>query len=232
LHVLEHLGGPEERRRSERAESFSLADVRDLNLMGLEVACEPEALRVPCRGSLPDHAFEHDGQLTKQDVRALTLSALAPHPGQLLWDVGAGAGSVAIEWLLSHPACRAIAIERDPVRCARIQRNAETLGVPALQLVEAQAPDGLDALPAPDAIFIGGGGRDPRLFELCHARLARGGTLVMNSVSLETDALLYALHARHGGELRRYTVESVAPLGGVTCFRPALPVTQWRLVKP
>jgi precorrin-6Y C5,15-methyltransferase (decarboxylating) len=181
---------------------------------------------------LPDAWFEHDGQLTKQDVRAVTLSALAPHAGALLWDVGAGSGSIGIEWMLCHPACRAIAIEREPERCARIRRNASALGAPGLRVIEAAAPEGLADLPAPDAVFIGGGASQPRVFERCYEALRSAGRLVINGVSLETEAQLIDWHARFGGELRRIAIESAAPLGSMRGFRPAMAVTQWRVDKP
>jgi precorrin-6B C5,15-methyltransferase / cobalt-precorrin-6B C5,C15-methyltransferase len=232
LHVLEQLGGAGERIRARCARDFDLEDVADLNLVAIEVAAEPAAFAIPCRASLPDAAFEHDGQLTKQDVRAITLSALAPRPGELLWDVGAGAGSVAIEWLLSHVACRAFAIERDLARCERIRRNAAALGTPALRVVHAAAPQGLSDLETPDAIFIGGGGGDPELFARCWSALRPGGRLVMNAVSLETESFLLARYGELGGQLRRLSIEIAAPLGGVSGWRPALPVTQWRIEKP
>jgi precorrin-6B C5,15-methyltransferase / cobalt-precorrin-6B C5,C15-methyltransferase len=231
MHVLEVLGGEQERVRSCRADSFDLRDVADLNVVALELPVDTRAFRIPVRASLPDSAFEHDGQLTKQDIRALTLSALAPFPGARLWDIGAGAGSIAIEWMLSHPACRANAVERDPVRCARILRNASALGVPTLELTQAVAPDGLAALPTPDAIFIGGGGAERALFERCWSALHSGGRLVINSVSLETEASLLSLHASHGGELRRFSIESAGKLGTMTGWRPAMPVVQWRIEK-
>jgi precorrin-6B C5,15-methyltransferase / cobalt-precorrin-6B C5,C15-methyltransferase len=231
LHVLEELGSPAERLRSARASGFDLSDVRDLNLVAIELEAEPHALYLPMRGSLPDSAFEHDGQLTKQDVRALTMTALAPRAGALLWDVGAGAGSIGIEWLLAHPACRAIAVERDAARCERIARNARSLGVPRLVIEHAQAPAGLAALPAPDAVFIGGGVGDAAIFERCLAALAPGGRLVMNAVSLESEALLLRLFGVHGGELLRFSLDKAAPLGTLNGWRRALPVTQWRLTK-
>ncbi|MEY4512008.1 MAG: hypothetical protein RLZZ450_4130 [Pseudomonadota bacterium] len=241
LHVLEVLGGAAERVRSSTAGGFDLADIDDLNVIGLELPVDVFSLArgegstrplvFPTRGSLPDTAFEHDGQLTKQDIRALTLSALAPYPGAHLWDIGAGAGSIAIEWMLSHPACRASAVERDSVRCARILRNARALGVPTLQLTQAEAPAGLDDLPTPDAIFVGGGGGDRAIFERCWSALRPGGRLVINSVSLETEALLLSLYKTHGGELRRLSIESAGKLGTMTGFRPAMPVVQWRIDK-
>jgi precorrin-6B C5,15-methyltransferase / cobalt-precorrin-6B C5,C15-methyltransferase len=231
LHVLESLGGATERLRTARAADFVLDDVTDLNLIGLEPVADATALVLPCRGSLPDSAFEHDGQLTKQDLRAICLSALAPRPGQLLWDVGAGAGSIAIEWMLSHGACRAVAVEQDPERCARIGRNSAALGVPALRVIEARAPAGLDGLSAPDAVFIGGGGRDPGVIERCYEALGAGGRLVVNAVALETQALLIEWYERHGGELCRFAFESAAPLGSLHGLRPAMAIMQWRLLK-
>jgi len=159
------------------------------------------------------------------------LSALAPWPGALLWDVGAGSGSIAIEWLLSHPACHAYAIEHEPARAARIQRNSRALGVPQLSVVHARAPEGLTQLPTPDAIFIGGGASDPGVFEAAWHALPAGGRLVVNAVSLETEALLFRWYSAHGGELCRLAIEHAAPLGGMTGFRPARTVTQWRVVK-
>jgi precorrin-6Y C5,15-methyltransferase (decarboxylating) len=207
--------------------------VANLNLIALELHADDAGARiVPCRASLPDDAFEHDGQLTKQDVRAITLSALRPRAGALLWDVGAGAGSIGIEWMLSHPACRALAIEAEPARCARIQRNARALGAPLLQVIEARAPQRLAELPEPDAIFIGGGASDEGVFACSWQRLRRGGRLVINAVALETEALLYGWHAQFGGELRRISIERCAPLGTLRGMRPALPVTQWRVDKP
>jgi precorrin-6Y C5,15-methyltransferase (decarboxylating) len=230
--VLERLGSAEERVREAGAESFALDGVDDLNLVGVELRAERDALIVPCRASLPDAAFESDGQLTKRDVRAVTLSALAPRPGERLWDIGAGSGSIGIEWMLAHPACRAIAIERDPGRCARIAENARRLGVPRLSIVQAEAPAGLAGLAPPDAVFIGGGASDPALLEAALGALPGGGRLVVNAVALETQARLFDAHARHGGELCRLSFEAAAPLGGMTCLRPALAVLQWRFTQP
>ncbi|HET8938285.1 MAG TPA: precorrin-6y C5,15-methyltransferase (decarboxylating) subunit CbiE [Polyangiales bacterium] len=231
LHVLEALGSAEERVREASAHGFSLSDIADLNLIGIELAADAAARVLPVRGSLPDDWFEHDGQLTKQDVRAITLSALAPRAGERLWDIGAGAGSIAIEWSLSHPTCRAIALEQDATRCERIARNARTLGASGLQVVHACAPEGLSDLPAPDAVFIGGGARDRSIFEQSLAALRRGGRLVINAVSLEGQAELMQQHAAHGGELRRIAMESASALGATTGLRPAFAVLQWRLTK-
>jgi precorrin-6Y C5,15-methyltransferase (decarboxylating) len=230
--VLEALGGPEERVREARASGFDLSGIADLNLVGLALVAEPGALVLPVRASLPDALFESDGQLTKRDVRAITLSALAPRPGERLWDVGAGSGSIGIEWMLAHPANQAIAIERDPMRCERIRRNALQLGVPRLEVLHRAAPEGLDGLPPPDAVFVGGGASDPALLETCWQALGAGGRLVVNAVALETQARLLELHARRGGELCRIAIEIAAPLGEMTSLRPALAVLQWRASKP
>jgi precorrin-6Y C5,15-methyltransferase (decarboxylating) len=232
LHVLEALGAQDERLRSTTAAAFALAGFGDLNVIALEVEADAGARVIPVRAGVPDAAFEHDGQLTKRDVRAVTLSALAPYAGAWLWDVGAGAGSIAIEWMLAHPACRVVAIERDAERCARIARNATALGVPGVEVVHAAAPEGLAGLPAPDAIFIGGGASDRALFEACWAALRSGGRIVINAVSLSGQAALIERHAALGGELCRISIESAAPLGAMTALRPALPVLQWRIEKP
>jgi precorrin-6Y C5,15-methyltransferase (decarboxylating) len=231
LQVLEALGGTDERLRSCQAQDFQFHDIADLNIVGIEVVAPAGSFSIPYRASLPDSAFEHDGQLTKQEVRALTLSALAPHPGERLWDVGAGAGSIAIEWMLSHPACRAVALEPDPERCARILRNAAELGVPSLELVQSSAPAGLAGLAPPDAVFIGGGATAPGVFEHCWRALPPGGRLVINAVSLQTEGLLLGWYGRYGGELCRVSIERAAPLGSLTGWRPAMPVTQWKVVK-
>lgn len=220
LHVLEQLGASDERVRSCEAASFALEAVADLNLIGLEIS--PGAA-LPLRG-LPDSWFEHDGQITKQDVRALTLAALAPHPGELLWDVGAGSGSIAIEWMLAHPSCRAIAIERHAERAQRIARNARKLGTPRLEVRLALAD-----MPTPDAVFLGGGVAES--FEHAWAALRPGGRMVINAVALQTERLLHALYAERGGTLRRISIEQAEPLGTMTGFRPQRAITQWYIQK-
>jgi precorrin-6Y C5,15-methyltransferase (decarboxylating) len=232
LYVLESLGGRDERVRSCTADAFRFDDVVDLNLVALKLAAEPGASIVPLCNGLPDAAFENDGQLTKQDMRAITLSALCPRPGLRLWDVGAGAGSIAIEWMLSHPSCRAIAIEKDHSRCERIRRNAASLGVPVMDVVETLAPEGLEDLAPPDAIFMGGGAGTPGNFEACWRALPTGGRLVINAVSLETEALVLAWYGDLGGELRRVSIDAAAPLGSMKGWRSAMPVLSWRAVKP
>ncbi len=176
---------------------------------------------------LPDDAFEHDGQLTKRDLRASALARLAPYPGALLWDVGAGAGSVAIEWLRSHPLTTAVAVEADATRARRIDRNAAALGVPRLEVVTGPAPDALSGLPDPDAIFVGGGATAPGLLDLCRTRLRPGGRLVAHGVTIETEQLLTAAYAEHAGELTRLSVERAEPLAGFTGWTPARAVVQW-----
>ncbi len=234
LTVLEHLGGPEERIRPARAATFDLHDVAALNTIALEVAVAPHAAIVPLSPGLDDALFEHDGQLTKREVRAVTLSALAPRQGELLWDVGLGAGSVAIEWLLRHPSLKAIGIEADAARAARANRNAATLGTPDLQIVRGRAPEALAGLPPPDALFIGGGLSDARVFDAAWTALKPGGRLVANAVSLATETRLLELFQQHGGELVRLEVARAdrAGSGNVFVWRPAAPIVQWRVSKP
>jgi precorrin-6Y C5,15-methyltransferase (decarboxylating) len=234
LTVLEHLGGPRERVRRAKAAMFDFRDVAALNTIAVEVSAAPDAMIVPLSPGLDDTLFEHDGQLTKREVRAVTLSALAPRQGELLWDVGLGAGSVAIEWLLRHPSLKALGIEADAARAARAARNAAKLGAPDLRIAHGRAPDALAGLPSPDAVFIGGGLSDPSVFDAAWAALNPGGRLVANAVSLATEARLIELFRRHGGELVRLEVarSGKAGTGNVFVWRPAAPVIQWRVRKP
>lgn len=202
-----------------------------LNVVAIDCRASAEALRLGTVPGLPDEAYEHDGQLTKRHIRAATLGALAPAPGELLWDVGGGSGSIAIEWLRAHPSCRAVSVERDPVRAERITRNAERLGVPALEVVTGPAPAALAGLEAPDAVFIGGGLTAPGLLDACWEALRPGAALVANTVTLESEALLAERHKAHGGELVRLAVSHAVPVGGFTGWRQAMPVTQWSAVK-
>jgi precorrin-6B C5,15-methyltransferase / cobalt-precorrin-6B C5,C15-methyltransferase len=233
LTLLEALGGPRERMRTTTAAGFDLGEVDTLNTVAIEVEATADA-RVMARSSgLADHLFEHDGQITKREVRAVTLSSLAPRRGELLWDIGAGAGSVAIEWMLADPLfMRAIAIEAHAERAARIARNAAAFGVPSLDVVQGTAPAALADLPPPDAIFIGGGASDPGVLDAALAALHSRGRLVVNAVTLETEALLIARHTALGGELIRIALSRAGAVGGKTAWRPALPVTQWSWVKP
>jgi precorrin-6Y C5,15-methyltransferase (decarboxylating) len=230
--VLEALGGPRERVRHTRAETFDLENIHPLNVVALEIESTPEARILPLSSGRPDFLFEHDGQITKHEVRALTLSALAPRRGELLWDIGAGSGSVGIEWMLAHPSMNAIAIEADPLRAARIARNAAACGVPGLVVVEGAAPAALAGLERPAAIFIGGGGSDPGVLDAAMNALPGGGRLVANAVTLEMEALLLASHAAHGGDLTRIAVSRASPIGSMQAWRPAMPVVQWSWTKP
>ncbi|MFF7179998.1 precorrin-6y C5,15-methyltransferase (decarboxylating) subunit CbiE [Streptomyces sp. NPDC008121] len=205
--------------------------VDPLNIVALDCVRSPDALRLGAAPGLPDEAYENDGQLTKRYVRAATLAALAPAPGELLWDVGGGSGSIGIEWMRTHRSCRAIAVEKAPERAARIDRNAAALGVPALRVVTGPAPEALAGLPTPDAVFIGGGLTVPGLLDACWDALPVGGRLVANTVTLESEALLADRYRRHGGELVRLAVAQAVPVGGFTGWRQAMPVTQWSVTK-
>jgi precorrin-6B C5,15-methyltransferase / cobalt-precorrin-6B C5,C15-methyltransferase len=227
--VLEAMGGPRERRRSATAWELDARGVDPLNTVALEIADVVGERIAPRAPGLSDEWFENDGQLTKREMRALTISGLAPRPRELLWDVGAGSGSVSIEWLLADASLQAVAVERDPGRCARIRRNAETLGVPQLRLVEGAAPTALEGLPAPDAVFIGGGLAGS--LEACWAALKSGGRLVVNAVTVESQAALSELSRRYGGELLQAQFARAEPVGRFRGFRPAMPVVQWRVVK-
>jgi precorrin-6Y C5,15-methyltransferase (decarboxylating) len=232
LTVLEALGGPRERMRAARAADFGFSDVDALNVVALEIEADPGARIIPLASGLPDALFEHDGQITKREVRAVTLSSLAPRRRELLWDIGAGAGSVAIEWLLTDPSLRAISIEKSAERAARIRRNAAAFGVPTLAIVEGSAPAALAALARPDAIFVGGGAADPELLDAVVAALRSNGRLVVNAVTLETEALLIKRHAALGGELVRIALARADRVGTKSAWRPALPVVQWVWSKP
>jgi precorrin-6B C5,15-methyltransferase / cobalt-precorrin-6B C5,C15-methyltransferase len=226
--VLADLGGPGERVTAvgEAGEPHSR-----LAVIAIECRLDQDAAPLPRAPGLPDDAFEHDGQLTKREVRALALAALAPVPGQLLWDVGAGSGSIGIEWMRVHPASRAIAIEPRPDRRERIARNAAALGVPGLGLVAGGAPQALTGLSAPDAVFIGGGVTVPGVVAACWEALGPGGRLVANAVTLEGQAVLADWRQRLGGTLTRIGVERADGLGALTTWRPALPVVQWSIRK-
>jgi len=230
--LLEALGGPEQRIRRSTAASFALTDAHTLNLLAITLAADAEIAELPLTSGLPDNAFAHDGQLTKREIRAVTLSALAPRPGELLWDIGTGSGSIAIEWLRLHPSLTAIALERRPDRLARAIENAHRLGVPHLQTIEAAAPAALANLPTPDAIFIGGGAQSPGIIDAAWSALRPGGRLVINSVTIETDSTLFAAHRRLGGTLSRIGVERLTDIGGLHGFRPAMTITQWTATKP
>jgi precorrin-6B C5,15-methyltransferase / cobalt-precorrin-6B C5,C15-methyltransferase len=230
LTVLEALGGPRERIRTATAAAFDLGDVDPLNAVALEVEASPGARVLARAAGLPDALFEHDGQITKREIRAITLAALSPRRGELLWDVGAGAGSVAIEWMLADPSMRAVAIEARSDRAARIRRNAVAFGVPGLEIVEGAAPAALEGLDQPDAVFIGGGATI--VLDAAVRALRAGGRLVVNAVTAETEALILQRQATLGGELTRVAIARLEPVGHRQGWRPALPVTQWVWIKP
>nr|WP_048645818.1 bifunctional cobalt-precorrin-7 (C(5))-methyltransferase/cobalt-precorrin-6B (C(15))-methyltransferase [Nitratireductor soli] len=232
FHVLEGLGGPRERHMKLTAETVEDRVFDDLNVIAVEVAAAPDARILPLGTGLDEALFEHDGQITKPEVRAVTLAALQPRRGQLLWDIGAGSGSISIEWLRQHGSLSAIAVEADATRAERIRRNAENFGAPDLRVVSGSAPEALGDLPAPDAIFIGGGGSAPGVMDAAIDALAPGGRLVANAVTLEMQAVLLDRHARLGGDLIEIAIARAAPVGGMTTLRPALPVLQWRWSKP
>ena len=231
LTVCEHLGGARERIRATSAAAFALDAISPLNAIALEVAAAPGARFIPRAAGLPDDWFEHDGQLTKREIRAATLSALAPQRGQRLWDIGAGSGSVAIEWMLADPDNEAIAIERRPDRAARILRNAATLGTPGLRVVQRAAPEALGGLPTPDAIFIGGGATVPGVLDAALRALRPGGRLVVNAVTLETQAELLRRYNALGGDLVQLAIARVETVGAFHSFRPTMPVVQWSCQK-
>jgi precorrin-6Y C5,15-methyltransferase (decarboxylating) len=230
--VFEHLGGVRERRIDGVASAWTPVDVAALNLIAVQCIGECGASHLPLTPGLPDDAYRHDGQLTKRDIRAITLARLAPRPGELLWDVGAGCGSIGIEWMRSHPACRAIAIEADAGRQRLIEHNRDALGVPALGLVEGVAPAALEGLAPPDAIFIGGGVTAPAMLDTCWSRLLQGGRLIANAVTIQSEATLVAWRERNGGELVRIGVAHAQPLGPFDTWRQALPITLFHAIKP
>ncbi len=230
--ICEAIGGPHERVRHAVASGFALDGIDPLNLVALELSASPQGHIIPLTPGLPDDWFEHDGQLTKRDVRAVTLATLAPRHGELLWDIGAGSGSVGIEWMLASPANRTIAFERDTVRAARIARNAATFGVPDLTIIQGEAPAVLQDLPPPDAVFIGGGATATGVIDTAWAALRPSGRLVVNGVTLETQAALLHRFRTMGGDLKTIQISQVDPLGGFHALRPAMSVMLWSVTKP
>jgi precorrin-6Y C5,15-methyltransferase (decarboxylating) len=229
--VLEQLGGPGERRTEHRAGELTGAEFDPLNIVAIAAVPDPGTRPLGRTPGLPDDAYEHDGQITKREIRAVSLARLAPRPGELLWDIGGGSGSVSIEWMRAARGSRAIAVEPRADRAARIARNALALGVPDLQVVHGAAPAALADLPAPDAVFVGGGGSDPAVLEACWAALSPGGRLVANAVTLQTEAALVARCAELGGDLVRLEVSHAVPLGRFSGWHAAHPVTQWTVTK-
>ena len=233
LLVLAELGGPDESSHQGLAEQSAYWSEWPNRPSGPSITAVLLAggPGLPETPGLPDDAYWHDGQLTKRHVRAVTLAALAPRPGEQLWDVGGGSGSVAVEWLRAHPTTRAVTVERDETRAGRIAHNAARLGVPHLRVVTGSAPAALAGLPEPDAVFVGGGLTADGVVDACWSALREGGRLVANAVTLESQAEVTRLAAQHGGELVRIEIAGTTPVGGFTGWRPAMPVVQWTAVK-
>ncbi len=232
LVALEHMGGERENRIEATAETWGSRRTADLNTVAVVCLPGPGTVGLPRLPGLPDDAFTHDGQMTKREVRAVTLAALAPMSGQRLWDVGAGCGSIAIEWLRAGRAMRANAIESNPVRCDIIRANAAALGTPEIEVIAGEAPGVLEGLPSPDAIFIGGGVATAGLVETCWAALRPGGRLVANAVTVEGEARLVQCWETHEGTLGRIAISRAEPIGRQFAWRPLMPLTQWMAVKP
>jgi precorrin-6Y C5,15-methyltransferase (decarboxylating) len=231
LTVLEQLGSPAESQVVGTADTWDHPPGDALNVLAVECVADGTGTRLGLATGLEDTAYEHDGQLTKREVRAITLAVLAPGPGELLWDVGGGAGSIGIEWMRSGRSCRAISVESDPARAQRITSNAHALGVPDLHVVTGRAPAALHGLATPDAVFVGGGLTAQGMLDTCWAALRPGGRLVANTVTLESEATLAQWYGRLGGQLRRISVSRGRPVGRFTGWDPGITVTQWNVTK-
>ncbi|SEP83878.1 precorrin-6y C5,15-methyltransferase (decarboxylating) subunit CbiE [Thalassovita taeanensis] len=227
--VLAAMGGKDEARFEGVAESWN-HDVPAFNTLAVECLAAPGAALLPRVPGLADDLFQHDGTMTKQEVRAATLAKLMPMRGALLWDIGTGCGSVAVEWMRGARYARAIGIEPRADRRAMAAANALALGVPKLELVDGVVPAALAGLEAPDAVFIGGG-LSREVFEAAWGALRPLGRLVANAVTLESEAVLVALHKEFGGQLVKIQVSRAEPIGPRTGWRPLMPVTQWSLIK-
>ncbi|ODC04600.1 precorrin-6Y methyltransferase [Terasakiispira papahanaumokuakeensis] len=225
LHLLEALDGARERWRQGMAEYTVPPDIQAPVIVGVEVDGDGPA--IPMSSGWPDHFFEHDGQLTKQPIRALTLSALAPQAGQCLWDIGAGSGAIAIEWLARHHLTQAVAFEQSSERAARARRNALALGQDRLHVVEGRAPLTLDDQPLPDTVFIGGGVSEA-LLNWLWTHLAEGTRVVANAVSLESEALLSHWQRHNGGELLRFDWAKAETMGPRRGWKARYPIVQWQ----
>ena len=230
--VMEQLGAGGESVSESTADTFGDQPVDPLHAIAITCVSAPATALLPLVPGLPDEAYDHDGALTKRHVRAATLAALAPTPGGLLWDIGAGSGSIAIEWLRAERSARAIAVEAREDRAERIVRNATKLGVPSLKVIVGDAPAVLAELDPPDAVFIGGGLTTPGVLDTAWEALTTGGRIAANAVTLEGEQTLIAAHAAHGGELVKLEISHAEPIGSFTAWRPALPVVQWSSEKP
>jgi precorrin-6B C5,15-methyltransferase / cobalt-precorrin-6B C5,C15-methyltransferase len=232
IKVLERMGGDHERMIEQTAAAWGNRECDDLNTIAIFCIPSSPHLHYYSRlAGLPNSAYHHDGQLTKREIRATTLAALAPLPGQLLWDVGAGCGSIGIEWIRSNSRCEAIAIEQHPTRLQLIADNANTLGTPNLRIIAGEAPTALNDLPTPDAIFIGGGLTTENLFEPCWQALRTGGRMVVNAVTVEGEQKIFELHRELGGELTRIAIQRAEPVGKFLGWKAIAPVTQWSVIK-
>jgi precorrin-6B C5,15-methyltransferase / cobalt-precorrin-6B C5,C15-methyltransferase len=229
--VLERMGGDKEKTIAGIAASWHTENIDNLNTIAVTCIADTATTPLARVAGLPDSVYHHDGQLTKREVRAITLAALAPSPNQLLWDVGAGCGSIAIEWLRSHPSCQAIAIEQSIDRRQYIADNAIALGVPRLQLIGGKAPEVLHDLPQPDTIFIGGGTTTPLMLETCWHALPSRGRLVVNAVTVESELKILQWHQQYGGELIRIAIQRTESIGGFLGWKPMSPITQWSIEK-
>lgn len=232
LTVLECLGSASAKAHTLTAREVGERRFDALNTVAIACVAGPDAALLPRIAGLPDDAFDNDGQITRREIRALTLARLAPTPGALLWDVGAGSGSIGIEWMRAAHRARAIGLEPQADRAARARANAARLGAPGLDIRESAAPDGLAGLPRPDAVFLGGGATADKVIEICWAALKPGGRLVANAVTLETEAKLLAARTTLGGDLVRLQIAHADPVGRMTGWRPAMPVTQFVATKP
>jgi precorrin-6B C5,15-methyltransferase / cobalt-precorrin-6B C5,C15-methyltransferase len=232
IDVFENLGGSSERNVRGLAACWLNKQCGKLNLMAVLCAPDTTARPLSLAPGLPDDTFDSDGPLTKREVRAVTLARLAPLPNQTLWDVGAGTGSIGIEWMRVHPSCSCIAFEAREARAVRIRENAARLCVPNLKVIQGTAPATFASLRSPDAIFIGGGVGNDDLFDACWAKLSSGGRLVANAVTLQSEASLVARHTFYGGDLMRMTVSRADLIGGLYGWRPMMPITQWTVTKP
>lgn len=226
--VLEHLGGPQENILRGTAKDWPHGPCADLNTIALQLHDGPGLSRL---AGLDDDLYLHDGNITKREIRAVTLSRLAPFPGELLWDVGAGSGSISIEWMRADHRNRAIAIEDKNSRRSMIAQNAIQLGVPNLDIRDGTAPAILDGLPEPDAVFVGGGVTTDGMIERCWQALKPGGRIVANVVTLEGESILAAARSSHGGDLARFSVQRAEPVGRFHGWHAMFPVTQWCAVK-
>lgn len=231
--VFEHMGGAKETRHDGTAVDWSSDSLANLNTIAIECRSGPDGVTWTRTPGLPEDAFEHDGKITKREVRAATLAALAPLPNHLLWDIGAGSGAVAIEWLRAEPTARAVALEHDPVNAERVRRNAKNLGTPSLNVIEAKAPAALGDLDGPpDAVFVGGGVSSPEILTGCWTALRQGGVLVANAVTVEAQHALMTFGAEHDADFTKISVGRSKSVGRFTGMKPFMDVLQLRAEKP